>query len=116
VGRGGEESHCILVSAPGELARERLEAFLRTSDGFEIAQADLEIRGQGDLFGTQQHGRDPVLRFADLSRDEGLLRKAQTRARSLVELDPELSSPENHRVQELLRRRHDEKLRLFGVG
>jgi ATP-dependent DNA helicase RecG len=116
VGRGGEESYCILVSAPGELAKERVEAFLRTSDGFEIAEADLEIRGQGDLFGTQQHGRDPILRFADLSRDEGLLRVAQTRARSMVELDADLSTPANHKVQELLRRRHDEKLRLFGVG
>ncbi|MFC1662435.1 ATP-dependent DNA helicase RecG, partial [Gemmatimonadota bacterium] len=109
-------SYCVLVSSPGELAQERLKAFLGTSDGFEIAQADLEIRGQGDLFGTQQHGKDPILRFADLSRDEGLLREAQRRAREKVGQDPDLSSPANRKVHELLRRRHEEKLRLFGVG
>ena len=116
VGRGGAKSTCILVSEPGELARERLAVLKRTSDGFEIAQADLEIRGQGDFFGPQQHGRDPILRFADLSRDEDLLRQAQTRARDRVARDPALESPENHKVRHLLEARHGEKMRLFGVG
>jgi ATP-dependent DNA helicase RecG len=116
VGRGREKSYCILVSEPGDLAQERLRVFQGTTDGFEIAQADLEIRGQGDLFGTQQHGRDPFLRFADLSRDEGLLREAQLRARTRVGQDPDLSGKENLKIQELLRRRHEEKLKFFGVG
>ncbi len=116
VGRGGEQSYCILVSQPGEMAEERLRIFQDTTDGFEIARADLRIRGQGDLFGAQQHGRDPILSFADLSRDEELLRRAQARARALVAQDPELAAPANGKVLALLRARHQEKLRMFGVG
>ena len=116
IGRGGDQSTCILISQPGELARERLKIFQGTSDGFEIARADLQIRGQGDLFGPQQHGRDPILSFADLSRDEGLLREAQARARTVVAQDPELITPGNAQIRGLLRARHEEKLRMFGVG
>lgn len=116
VGRGGDQSRCILISEPGEMAQERLKIFQATNDGFEIARADLQIRGQGDLFGAQQHGRDPILRFADLSRDESLLREAQLRARARVGEDPGLARPENLLVKELLHARHEEKLRLFGVG
>jgi ATP-dependent DNA helicase RecG len=116
VGRGGAKSTCILVSEPGELARERLAVFRRTTDGFEIAQADLEIRGQGDFFGPQQHGRDPILRFADLSRDEDLLRGAQVRARERVARDPPLVAPESRKIRYLLESRHGEKMRMFGVG
>jgi len=116
VGRGGERSTCILVSQPGDLAQERLKIFQGTSDGFEIARADLQIRGQGDLFGAQQHGRDPILSFADLSRDEELLREAQRRARAVIAQDPELTTRKNEKVRGLLRARHQEKLRMFGVG
>jgi ATP-dependent DNA helicase RecG len=116
VGRGGDQSSCILISQPGEMAQERLKIFQSTTDGFEIARADLQIRGQGDLFGAQQHGRDPILRFADLSRDEGLLREAQAMARERVAVDPELTAPANQHLKQLLYARHEEKLRLFGVG
>ncbi len=116
VGRGGDQSTCIVIAEPGDLAMERLKIFQRTSDGFEIARADLEIRGQGDLFGPQQHGRDPILRFADLSRDEALLREAQVRARARVGEDPGLSRPENARIRALLLARHEEKVRMYRVG
>ncbi|MFO8175044.1 MAG: ATP-dependent DNA helicase RecG [Longimicrobiales bacterium] len=116
VGRGGDQSLCILVTDPGETARERLKVFQSTSDGFQIARADLQIRGQGDLFGAQQHGRDPILRFADLARDEALLRRAQDRAREWVGADPDLSHPRSRQVRQILYARHEEKLRLFGVG
>lgn len=116
VGRGGDQSFCILVSDPGQMARERLKIFRSTTDGFQIARADLQIRGQGDLFGAQQHGRDPILRFADLARDEALLREAQDRARRWVALDPDLSHPDSRHVKQLLYARHEEKLRMFGVG
>jgi len=116
VGRGRGQSLCILVSEPGDMAQERLRIFKGTSDGFEIARADLAIRGQGDLFGSQQHGRDPILRFADLSRDEGLLREAQKRARACVADDPGLQNPGNRKIRDLLHARHHEKLRMFGVG
>jgi ATP-dependent DNA helicase RecG len=116
VGRGGEESWCILVSEPGEAAGERLRIFRDTPDGFAVARADLRIRGQGDLFGAQQHGRDPVLRFADLERDEGLLLEAQRRARALVDEDPELAAPAHARVRELLELRWADRLQMFAVG
>jgi ATP-dependent DNA helicase RecG len=116
VGRGAEKSYCILISQPGEGALERLKVLRDTPDGFAVARADLRIRGQGDLFGEAQHGRDPVLRFADLTRDEGLLVEAQARARALVEDDPELSHPRHGKVRELLERRWSERLKFFEVG
>ena len=73
VGRGPTESHCILIAEGEGDALERLNIFRDTTDGFEIARADLRMRGQGDLFGSQQHGRDLVLRFSDLIADEDLL-------------------------------------------
>ncbi len=116
VGRGAAKSYCVLIAEPGEAAAERLKLFRDTSDGFAVAQADLRIRGQGDLFGAQQHGRDPVLRFADLSRDEALLVEAQGRARALVESDPELSAAGVTRIRELMDHRYAERLKLFSVG
>jgi len=116
VGRGAAESHCVLIAEPGEGAEERLKIFRDTTDGFEVARADLSIRGQGDLLGTQQHGRDPVLRHADLLRDEDLLVEAQREARALVASDPELARPEHRRIRELLDARYRERLDLFGVG
>jgi len=116
VGRGAAKSYCILIAEPGEAAAERLNIFRDTSDGFALAHADLRIRGQGDLFGAQQHGRDPVLRFADLTRDEGLLLEAQARARTLVESDPELSSDGVTRIRALMDHRYAERLKLFSVG
>ena len=116
VGRGVAKSHCILIAEPGEAAAERLKIFRDPSDGFAVAHADLRIRGQGDLFGAQQHGQDPVLRFADLSKDEGLLVEAQGRARALVETDPELSGAGVTRIRELMDHRYAERLKLFSVG
>ncbi len=116
VGRGTVESHCILIAEPGELAAERLKIFTRTNDGFEIARADLQIRGQGDLFGAQQHGRDPVLRFADLLQDEDLLIQAQSRARRMIEEDVLLEAERHQRVAALLDGRYGERLKLFTVG
>ena len=116
VGRGAEESHCILVSEPGEGADERLKVLRDTTDGFEVARADLRIRGQGDLFGSLQHGRDPVLRFADLMRDEDLLSLAQREARSLVAVDPELEAAEHERIRAQLHGRYRDRLEMYGVG
>lgn len=116
VGRGAAKSYCILITEPGEAAAERLNIFRDTSDGFALAHADLRMRGQGDLFGAQQHGRDPVLRFADLTRDESLLLEAQARARALVKSDPELSSDGVARIRALMDHRYTERLKLFSVG
>jgi ATP-dependent DNA helicase RecG len=116
VGRGAAQSHCVLVAEPGALAAERLKTLRDTTDGFAIAQADLRIRGQGDLFGAQQHGRDPILRHADLARDEGLLVEAQRLARAIVGEDPDLDRPEHGRVRAVLEARYQERLRMFELG
>jgi ATP-dependent DNA helicase RecG len=115
VGRGAAESHCILIAEPGEEAAERLKVFRDTADGFEVARADLRIRGQGDLFGARQHGT-PALRFADLLEDEDLLVRAQAAARELVQGDPELARPENAAVKAHLETRYAGRLEMFGVG
>jgi ATP-dependent DNA helicase RecG len=116
VGRGSAESHCILVAEPGEEATERLKVFRDTTDGFEVARADLRIRGEGDLFGSRQHGRDPNLRFARILEDEWIVEAAQREARALIERDPDLARPENLRVKEILLERYGERMEMFGVG
>ena len=87
-----------------------------TTDGFAIAKADLRIRGQGDLFGSQQSGRDPLLRFADLTRDEDLLLRAQALARRVVEADPELARPEFALLKGVLEARHAHRLKMYEMG
>ena len=116
VGRGAAESHCILIAEAGDVAQERLKVLRDSTDGFAIARADLAIRGQGDLFGALQSGRDPVLRHADLLRDEALLVEAQRQARAMVDEDPHLERPANERVRVVLEHRYAERLRMFGVG
>jgi ATP-dependent DNA helicase RecG len=116
VGRGSTESYCVLIADPEGMAAERIEIFMKTSDGFILAKEDLRIRGQGDFFGQQQHGRDPVLKFADLTKDEDLLVEAQHRARSLIEIDPGLKSSEAQPVVELLGCRYADRLELFSAG
>jgi ATP-dependent DNA helicase RecG len=116
VGRGGAESHCILVAEPADGADERLKVLRDTADGFEVARADLRIRGQGDLFGSLQHGRDPVLRFADLMQDEDLLALAQHEAREVVAADPELEATRHERIRVQLHGRYRERLEMYGIG
>jgi ATP-dependent DNA helicase RecG len=115
VGRGEDRGYCILVTDPDSGAMERLEIFRRTSDGFEVAKADLRLRGQGDLFGSQQHG-DPGLRFADLLVHEDLLAAAQREARALTASDPDFTKPEHARILAQLRGRYRERLEMYGVG
>ncbi len=116
VGRGSAASTCFLVAEGGDVARERLRVFARTNDGFEIARADLRIRGQGDLFGAQQSGRDPVLRHADLLRDEALLLAARDLAHQVVREDPSLGHTDHQRMRQHLDHRHAERFRLWRTG
>jgi len=94
VGRGPHDSYCILVVDPdGDLtedAHQRLEAMVRSDDGFEIAEEDLRIRGSGQLFGTRQAGL-PEFRFVDLVRHTGLIETARGYAGRLLETDPDLA-------------------------
>ena len=94
VGRGSWASHCVLLyQAPWtDDARERLKAMAATTDGFVIAERDLELRGPGDFFGTRQSGM-PALRTGDLVRDRDIMEQAHAEARRVVEgagLDGEL--------------------------
>jgi ATP-dependent DNA helicase RecG len=90
VGRGASESVCILLyAAPlSEGARERLKVVFETSDGFEIARCDLLLRGPGEVLGERQSGV-PLLRFADLERDQALAGAAREAAEALLKDDPE---------------------------
>ncbi|MBK9170143.1 MAG: ATP-dependent DNA helicase RecG [Bryobacterales bacterium] len=91
VGRGGEQSYCVLVTEKlGDTARERVRALVDSQDGFAIAELDLQLRGPGEFFGTKQSGL-PALRFADLIRDRDLLLAARAEAQSFVAHPP---SPE----------------------
>jgi ATP-dependent DNA helicase RecG len=94
VGRGGEQSYCLLVSRPREelteIARERLQALVDTTDGFVLAERDLELRGAGELLGTRQSGLTDFL-FARLVGDRSLLEQAREDAESLVELEGPLA-------------------------
>lgn len=114
VGRGSEQSWCIAFHG-GEEPPERLRAFAATTDGFRIAQEDLRLRGQGDLFGPEQHGV-PGLRFADLSRDADLLEHARRRARAVADEDPDLGRPEHRRFARVIAERYAERERRFGIG
>ncbi len=96
VGRGADQSYCILMSG-NKLSREgklRLETMVRTNDGFEIAETDLRLRGPGDLSGTQQSGI-LGLKLADLSKDQPILIQARNKLLEIFENDPELLSDQN---------------------
>ena len=103
VGRGGEQSYCFLMSGNklSTEGRQRLNAMVSTTDGFEIANFDLKLRGPGDLQGTQQSG---ILDFkiADIVKDEKLMAYTRNLAKQLLESDPNLSKPENQSISEHL--------------
>ncbi|MFA7066153.1 MAG: ATP-dependent DNA helicase RecG [Dysgonamonadaceae bacterium] len=106
VGRGADQSYCILVT-PYELSsdtRKRMEIMTETNDGFIIAEADLKLRGPGDLEGTQQSGIPFNLRIADLVRDSKILYHAREVAEQIIEKDPELKLPEHAVLKRQLNR------------
>src|SRR5437868_3312014 len=115
VGRGAEASYCILLGDVGEEAYGRLRIFVETDDGFEIARADLRLRGMGDLFGEEQSG-EATFRVADPVRDEELNVKAREAAGILLEHDPDLSSRATSGVRQVLSRRSARALGLVRVG
>lgn len=96
VGRGAEQSYCVLMTGDelSKEARRRLETMCRTNDGFELAEVDMELRGPGDLMGTQQSGI-PDLKMADLLRDREILTTARYIGNRILEEDADLSKPEH---------------------
>ena len=117
VGRGGEKSHCILVSdyRKTDDARKRLEIMEKTTDGFVIAEEDLKIRGPGEFLGTKQSGL-PEFRAADLMRDFKTLIMARKEALALIEKDPTLSDPAHRMTKEVLLSRFEGRLSLIDIG
>jgi ATP-dependent DNA helicase RecG len=117
VGRGAAHSQCLLIAhyaRAGDDARERLRTLVRSQDGFEIARADLRIRGPGEMLGTRQAGL-PVFEVADLYRDEAILDEAREEAFRLVEEDPELGQPAHAPTAEALER-WSSRLSLARIG
>ncbi len=106
VGRGAEESFCILVrdDRTSREARQRLDLMCATEDGFEIAEQDMRMRGPGDLEGTQQSGLPISLKIASLAKDGSLLAEARTDARRVLDDDPALDAPADRLLAEELRK------------
>ncbi len=103
VGRGADQSYCLLMTG-FKLSREaniRLETMVRTNDGFEIAEVDLQLRGPGDLQGTQQSG-DLDLNIADISKDNQLLAYCRQFASAILDTDPDLELPEHALLKQQL--------------
>lgn len=115
VGRGAERSTCVLIASGGPEAIQRLRVMEETEDGFEIARADLRLRGMGDLFGAKQHGL-PEFRFFDPERDEWLLKRARDDARAIIEADPGLERPEHAAYDAILSGRYGDRLQLYETG
>ncbi|KAA6320376.1 ATP-dependent DNA helicase RecG, partial [termite gut metagenome] len=105
VGRGAEQSYCILATdyKLAEETRKRLGIMVQTNDGFEIAEADLRLRGPGDLEGTQQSGIAFDLKIADLIRDSQLLQQVRDVAQIIINTDPAGTNLENEVLWERLR-------------
>ena len=112
VGRGADQSYCVLMSSfkLSKEARTRIETMVRTNNGFEIADTDLKLRGPGDLMGTQQSGIVD-LKIADLGKDGAILQLAREKAGNILDNDPDLSLAENKGLREQL-----EALKKTGVN
>jgi len=120
VGRGAAKSHCLLLTGTsgaewGPQARERLKVMEQTTDGFRIAEADLELRGPGEFLGTRQSGM-PDFAVAELTRDQAILQEAREEAFALIESDPDLARPENAALRDAFHNRWRGRLSLARVG
>jgi ATP-dependent DNA helicase RecG len=133
VGRAGYQSYCLLMAAtlgrhrmplgkrptgneePASLVKERLEALVRSNDGFVIAEEDLRIRGPGEFFGFRQWGM-PEFRVANIVRDGELLQQARSEAFAVVKQDPQLAAPAYQGIKEKMRRKWEKKLELGSVS
>ena len=101
VGRGANQSYCILMSGKkrSQEAHTRLQTMVQTNDGFEIAEVDLRLRGPGDLMGTQQSGV-LQLKIADILKDQDILKTARFYAQKIVEADPEMEAEKHMRIRQ----------------
>ena len=116
VGRGTHQGYVCVFASPGnEEASQRLQAFASSTDGFELAEIDFQLRGPGEFFGTRQHGLPPLM-VADLRRDMEILQRARHVARTMVEQDPGLKNAELDRLRKMMLKRYGTALQLGDVG
>ena len=116
VNRGEHAGYvCVFPSTENEVPHERLQSFVESQNGFELAEKDFELRGPGNLFGTQQHGMPP-LRIADLLRDGQLLQDARNDARQVVDGDPALRADAFSKLRQMIISRYGSALELSDVG
>ncbi len=102
VGRGSEQSHCILVTdSKSDFTKARIDTMIKTSDGFEIANEDLKLRGPGDFFGSKQHGLPP-LKIADICTDLAILDETRIAAEKVLKDDPRLASAHNAELKAMV--------------
>ena len=101
VGRGGDQSYCILMTdyKLSADAKKRIDIMCKTTDGFVISEEDLKMRGPGDMDGTQQSGTPMQLRIADLARDGQILMAARNAASDLLSIDPQLADPKHFMIK-----------------
>lgn len=117
IGRGERQSYCILIHGQkvSKEARFRLRKMAETNDGFEIAEADLKLRGPGDFLGTKQSGL-PEFKVADIVEDQWLLEQAKTEAWKLINEDPEFEKPGNRELKKVFIPYFKEKSKFYGMG
>ncbi|MBN1395144.1 MAG: ATP-dependent DNA helicase RecG, partial [Pirellulales bacterium] len=116
ISRGKFPGFCCVFGDPQTAeSRERLKAFVSSTDGFELAETDFRLRGPGEIFGTRQHGMPP-LRIADLIRDREILDEARRDAQTLIAADPELSREEHEKLRRMMLVRYGKALDLGDVG
>lgn len=116
ISRGKFPGYCtVFADAGNEDSRRRLEAFVSTTDGFQLAEVDFSLRGPGELFGTRQHGLPPFL-AADLLRDTAELEEARRDARELIAADPELAQPQYALLHRMVMNRYGKVLEMGDVG
>jgi len=117
VGRGAEQSYCILMTKDNltEDAFQRIQTMVRTNDGFEVAEVDMQLRGPGDMMGTQQSG---ILNFklANLAKDQKMLQLARYVAEEILKSDPELKTPEHLGIKNYFFKYHHDKFIWSRIG
>jgi ATP-dependent DNA helicase RecG len=116
VGRGAEQSHCILIAKHlDEVSRKRLNTMCETNDGFKISEVDMEIRGPGEFFGTRQSG---VLNFilTDLNRDKDILDSARKLAFEIIETDPQIRKPEHASIKKMMLSNYKDAMYLMNIA
>lgn len=117
VGRGAEQSYCILMTKDGltEDAYQRISTMVRTNDGFEIAEVDMQLRGPGDIMGTQQSG---ILNFklANIAKDQKILQAARYMAEHILKDDPNLSKPQHQAMKIFFDKNHKDKFIWSRIG